>query len=122
MLKALLTNVSHEFLQIWNFGDGSIAKSVQFVIGQFAFANIRAYAAIGIGSRDAAKGQWAGGRAAFQSPIGIFHAKCAAEDGRVRDFNVGQETLGPVAAVEQDAFVIIVRVVIVPVYKRGWCV
>src|SRR5215472_16110457 len=101
-----------------NFSDGSIAEGIQFVIGQFTFANISADATISIGGRDAAKSQWPGGRAAFQRAVGVFYANYAAEDRGIGDFNVWQETLGPVAAMEQNAFVIIVRVVVVPVHER----
>ena len=106
-------------LQLGDTGHGPVAEGVQLVVRQLALADIGADAALRVGGGHAAIGERPGGRAAFQRAIGVLHAERAAENRRVGDLDVGQKTLRPVAAVEQDALVVVVRVVVVPVHERG---
>ena len=109
----------HEVLETRNFGDGAVAEGVERIIGQLAFAHVGANPALGIGGGEAAEGERSAGGAAIERAVGVFHAEDAAEDGGVGNFDVGQETLGPVAAVEEHALVVVVRVIIIPIHQRG---
>ena len=57
MLETIFADVVHELLQARNFCDGAVAERVEFVVRQFAFADVSADFSIGIGRRDSAKGQ-----------------------------------------------------------------
>ena len=119
MFETVFADVAHEFLQLRNFRDGAVAKSVELVIGEFAFADVSADFAVGIGGGNATKGQRPGGRAAIQRAVGVFDAENAAENRRVGDLDVGQKRFRPVAAMEQHALVVVVRIIVVPIHERG---
>ena len=57
MFKAFAADVMHEVLEARNFGDGAVAEGVERIIGQFAFAHVRANFALGIGGGEPAEGE-----------------------------------------------------------------
>ena len=67
-----------------------------------------------------AKRHRAARRTARQRPIGVLFAQGCAQDRCGGDGDVGQEGLGPVAAVEEHALLRIVAVVVVPVDESAW--
>ena len=69
--------------------------------------------------RDARVRQRPARRAALERAVGVLLAQGAAEDRRGGDLDVRQERLRPVAAVEEDALVVVVAVVVVPVDERA---
>ena len=91
MLETFAADVAHELLQFRHAGHGAITEGFQFVVGQLAFTDVGADFALGIGGGDASVSQRAGGRATVQRAVGIFDADGRANDGRVGDFDVGQE-------------------------------
>ena len=110
MLEALFADVVQDFLQVRHFGHGAVAEGFEFVVREFAFADVATDPALGIGGGDAAVSQRTGRRAPIERAIGILHAENTAEDRRVSDLDVRQKALGPIAAVEEDALVVVVRV------------
>ena len=91
MLEAVVADVLHEFLELGHFGHGAVAEGLQHVIGQFAFADVGADAAVRVRRGDAAVSERAGGRAAIERAVGVLHADGRADDGRVGNFDVGQK-------------------------------
>ena len=100
MLEALFADVVHEFLQARNFRDSAVTERVERIVCEFAFTDVSSDFTIGIGSRDATKRQWPGGRATIQRAISILDTDDAAENRRGGDFDVRQKGFRPVAAME----------------------
>lgn len=91
MLEALAADVAHKLLQLWHAGDGAVAEGVERVVREFAFADVGADAAFGIGGGDASERQPSGGRATVERAVSVLDADDAAENRRGGNFDVGQK-------------------------------
>ena len=91
MFESLPADVVQNVLQIRNVRDGAVAEGVERVVCEFAFADVAADFALGIGGGNAAIRQRPGGRAAVERTVSVFHADDAAEDRRGGNFDVGQK-------------------------------
>ena len=118
VLEAFFADVAHESLEVGHAGHGPVAEGVQRVVGQFSVADVGADRSFGVGRSDATVGQRPRGRTAVQRPVGVLLTGGRTNDGRGGDLDVGQEGFSPVAAVEEDALVVVVRVIVVPVHQR----
>lgn len=119
VLEAVAADVMHERGEAWDLHDSLGAEGVEGIVGEVAVAYVSSDAAGEIVGGDAAEGDGASGCAAGEGSYCVGLAEYGAEDGSGADADVGQEVFGPVAAVEEDALVGIVAVVVVPVDERS---
>jgi len=75
VLEALVADVAEEFLQLWHMSDRAVAKGLERIVGELAFADVGADDAAGVVGRQAAKGERAGGRAAVERAPSVFNAE-----------------------------------------------
>src|SRR5579875_1549875 len=119
VFEAVAADAAHEALEAVDADNGAGAKGLERIVGEVAVADIGANDAGGIVCADAAEGDGAGGCASFERADCVLFSEHGAENGRGGDANVWQEVLCPVSAMEEDAAVRVVAVVVVPVYQRA---
>src|SRR3954465_12486371 len=99
MLETVFANVVKQRLKLRHMSDGAVAEGLQLVIGRRALADIAANDAFAVVSGKAGIRERPGGRSTFHRAVGVLNAERASQDGRVGNFGIGRQRLGPVAAV-----------------------
>src|SRR5690554_71388 len=119
VLVAVQADVLHQGLEIGNFHYRAGAKRIQPVVGEHTLANVGPDHAVDVIRGHTGKGQRTRRHTPGDSAVGVFGAQRGGQDLSGGNLDIGQEALGPVAAVEQHAFIGVVCVVVVPVHQRA---
>src|SRR5271154_1097315 len=117
VLESVFADVTKEFLHPRDLHDSRTAKSFQRVVREVTNADVAADSAGAVVGGKACVAHGAGLNATNTSPESIVLSDGTGNDFLEVHFDVTEEMLGQVAAVEADVFVGIATVVIVPIQQ-----
>src|SRR5581483_5462703 len=99
--------------------DPGAAEGVQRIVSEAAIADIAADAAFAIARGETGVAHGRGFDAAHASTEGVQLADRSGNDLLEIHFDVGEEVLGEIAAVEADGLVWIITIIVVPIEQRA---
>src|ERR1017187_7163047 len=120
VLETIAADIPHQFGKTWHLNHRLGSERIKRIIGEASLSNIRANLPGNIVRTNAAKRHRPSGCASCQSTYSIRLTQNSTQDGCGSDPDVREKILCPVAAMEEDTFIILVPIVIVPVHEcRG---
>ena len=119
MLESVAADEPHQFLQLGNVHDGTGAECRKRIVGETSLSDVRPDAAVVIVGRNTPESDRPLRRTTGEGAIRVLLAERRAQDRSRGDGDIRQERLCPVAAVEEDALVRVVAVIVVPIDERA---
>src|SRR5579871_2114597 len=115
MFKAFTANVLQQLLKLRNLSYACPAEGLQWIVSEAPSAGISAHNASAIVGGVTRKAHRARLHTANASAEGVQLAHCASNDFLVIHLHIFEEVLGQVGAMEANAFVRMVAIIVVPV-------
>src|ERR1022692_2006310 len=112
MLEAALTNETQQLLEMRDARHAGAAEGIQGIVGELAFPDVAADLAFAIVGGKARKTHRPALDAADAGAVGVVLAHGAGDDLLIVHAYAGEKMLGQIAAMETDALVGIVAVIV----------
>ena len=118
VLKAGLTDILHERLQVRDFHNAVAAKSFEFVVCEFALAGINTYDTGWVIGGGSAKSGFIRSNPADYCTICIFFTNRTSDDFLVIHLCALEKRFWQIAAMEKYTFIRIIAIIVVPIQQR----